>query len=87
MEFQNILMLYMEFIIEKKVLIRRIRNRQKYLKGKYEKSFEPLKKLDKGSFFEWLKEKRTISRILSFCNAEDTGNINIEQMRHSKEVF
>ena len=74
-------------IIEKKVLIRRIRNRQKYLKGKYEKSFEPLKKLDKGSFFEWLKEKRTISRILSFCNAEDTGNINIEQMRHSKEVF
>lgn len=73
--------------IEEKALIRKIRNKEKYLRGKYEKSFEPLKKLDKGSFYEWLKEKGTISRILSFSNAEDTGNLNIEQMRHSKEVF
>ncbi len=73
--------------IGKKALIRKIRAREKYLKEKYEKSFEALKKLDGGSFYEWLKERRTISRILSFSNAEDTGNINMEQMRHSRECF
>ena len=73
--------------IGKEALIRKIRTREKYLKKKYEKSFEALKKLDGGSFYEWLKERRTISRILSFSNAEDTGNINIEQMRHSRECF
>ncbi len=73
--------------IGKKALIRKIRAREKYLKKKYEKSFEALKKLDGGSFYEWLKERRTISRILSFSNAEDTGNINMEQMRHSRECF
>ena len=73
--------------IGKKALIRKIRVREKYLKKKYEKSFEALKKLDGDSFYEWLKERRTISRILSFSNAEDTGNINMEQMRHSRECF
>ncbi len=73
--------------IGKKALIRKIRAREKYLKKKYEKSFEALKKLDGDSFYEWLKERRTISRILSFSNAEDTGNINMEQMRHSRECF
>ncbi|MEY8326085.1 hypothetical protein AALB47_19565 [Lachnospiraceae bacterium 54-11] len=73
--------------IGKKALIRKIRAREKYLKKKYEKSFEALKKLDVGSFCEWLEEKRTINRILSFSNAEDVSNITTEQMRYSRECF
>ena len=73
--------------IGKKALIRKIRVREKYLKKKYEKSFEALKKFDGGSFCEWLEEKRTINRILSFSNAEDVSNITTEQMRYSRECF
>ena len=73
--------------IKEKRLIRKIRKREKYLKRKYEKSFEALKKFDGGSFCEWLEEKRTINRILSFSNAEDVSNISTEQMRYSRECF
>lgn len=73
--------------IERRILFRRIKKREAYLKKKHEKNFELLNKMDKGSFYEWLKEKRTIGRILSFSNAEDVCNISAEQMRHSRESF
>ena len=73
--------------IKEKRLIRKIRKREKYLKRKYEKSFELLNDRGRDSFCEWLEEKRTINRILSFSNAEDVSNISTEQMRYSRECF
>ncbi len=73
--------------IKEKRLIRKIRKREKYLKRKYEKSFELLNDRGRDSFCEWLEEKRTINRILSFSNAEDVSNITTEQMRYSRECF
>ena len=73
--------------IEKAILEKKIRKREKYLVGKYKDNFNLLNKADMNALCEWLKEKRTIKRILSFSNAEDIENISIEQMRHSKENF
>ncbi len=71
----------------KKLLARKIRKRELYLKRKYENRFTFLDQMDTDSFYDWLKERRTIERILSFSNAEDIGKISPEQMRFSKECF
>ena len=73
--------------IKEKRLIRKIRKREKYLKSKYEKSFELLNDRGKDSFCEWLEDKRTINQILSFSNAKDVSNISMEQMQYSRECF
>lgn len=73
--------------IERKLLVRKIRQREKYLKNKYENNFASLNIMNSKLFYEWLKEKGTIYRILSFSNTEDISNISIEQMRNSKEYF
>lgn len=74
-------------VIIKKFLKKKIRKRQEYLKNKYEYIFELLNRMNKSSFYEWLKEKRTINRIISFSNAKDINNISGEQMQLSKESF
>ncbi|MBD5512104.1 MAG: hypothetical protein HDR08_12790, partial [Lachnospiraceae bacterium] len=73
--------------IEKRTLKKKIRKRAEFLKQKYKDNFERLDKKNKGSLYAWLKEERTIKRILSFCNAEDTDNISKEQMQNCKESF
>lgn len=71
----------------KKLLERKIKKREAYLKRKYEKQLEFLNQINEDAFYDWLKEKRTIERILSFSNAADVANISPEQMRLSKECF
>jgi len=74
-------------IIARKILEKKIRKRQEYLKNKYENKFESLNKMEMDSFYEWLREKGTIKRIMSFSNADDLCNISTEQIRYSKEHF
>ena len=68
-------------------LVKKIKKREKYLINKYKENFYLFNKISNSSFYEWLKEKQTIKRILSFSNAEDIDNISVEQMKHSMEIF
>lgn len=73
--------------MKKQILVKTIRKREKFLISKYKDRFSLFHKINQDSFYRWLKEKETIKRILSFNNAEDTNNINTEQMRYCKELF
>lgn len=74
--------------IEKFFLIQKFKKKEKELIKKYtdySNSFY-IEKVNK-SFYRWLKEKKTIYRIMSFSNTKNMFNMDIEQMLYSKEIF